>query len=1020
FLGAAPGSTLEIHGKQKKSWTKLVATLSPVKRGSCGLIYDSADQDIKKRTGIWMNIWNSDGSLFSLEAFDLTESRVTLTIPDVVEKIRRIPFGKIVAIAVQKTIGTPTEMYEDLYTAIESLGGYQIRNVRDFEPYVLIAEKGKPSCAVEQAVETHVERFPGVERPLETTTIFAHGHLAYFARSYTEIEKNKDEVRFRVLHRDAAFPKLSFLHDVTSWQPGDEIVVASTDYKWRQAEVKTIVSCNDCEPNQIRVHGDFQYSHFGEVTFGVDERAEVGLLSRNIRIDAELQNVCYNYTEHEKALCDIFKRDTYGGHTKVIGGAWARIEGVQLTNMGQQSTLATYPLHFHLADAVPGQYVRNNVIRDSNSRCITVHGTDYLEVSDNVCLNHIGHGIFLEDSAEQNNVIHRNLAIGTQYGTLLFTDMDTNFPMCINRDYCALLSTFWITHPNNNFTDNVAAGSDGSGFVFAFSDRPLGPSLPRMIKRGLYEDMSTRYMKVAKFSGNVMHSNQLAGLWFDNRLSYGQTDMNKYVPENAKMGLNNYSPRDPPNENGTLTETVLSELTFYKNEDRNAWVRCGNIVIANSSFADSPTSYAASHTMRETYCNVRDSIFIGETDNKGEPYTHIFHREFPDMPKSQRPSHQFDRSIARGRPEFTISGVQFYQGPSYVNNCFFDQFKNWYYNDSFVDQWGIRPLRPAAAINFHPNNHYPMVPRNGVSNVKFGFCDGSNDSFRVMDGNASTPWWNVFDGTENIIFRDYDGSLTTTADASIVKDRPFFTGDRCLKKPDWNLAICPYKYTWMVVRGSSGVLQNKYKGKTPVLISRDDHPEDVYVQKGIVGHKYNLRAYKSYTVWFNSTVGPAPRDIQFRPRYGLENNETLRFAVCLPKSTNNFTIYSTFPDLNPKRELPTWVDNLEDLDDDETMKAFYWDKENGYLYFKMTSPYSFTRPGQECAGDVCMEVNINRDDGDDEPAVCNTPVPPWYFKDRYPRVKNRSCKNPDSPEGLGAPIETGYLPPPAENQTCGF
>ena len=34
-----------------------------------------------------------------------------------------------------------------------------------------------------------------------------------------------------------------------------------------------------------------------------------------------------------------------------------------------------------------------------------------------------------------------------------------------------------------------------------------------------------------------------------------------------------------------------------------------------------------------------------------------------------------------------ISGVQFYQGPMYVNNSFFDGFKNWYYNDSFMEAW---------------------------------------------------------------------------------------------------------------------------------------------------------------------------------------------------------------------------------------------------------------------------------------------------------------------------------------------
>ena len=61
----------------------------------------------------------------------------------------------------------------------------------------------------------------------------------------------------------------------------------------------------------------FMYTHFGEVTYGVDERGEVGLLSRNIRIEAELQKQCYSYNDHEKYLCSLFKRDTFGGHIKV-------------------------------------------------------------------------------------------------------------------------------------------------------------------------------------------------------------------------------------------------------------------------------------------------------------------------------------------------------------------------------------------------------------------------------------------------------------------------------------------------------------------------------------------------------------------------------------------------------------------------------------------------------------------------------------------------------------------------------
>ncbi|KAK3713284.1 hypothetical protein RRG08_043866 [Elysia crispata] len=1015
FIGAAEGSKLEIHGKEKRSWTKLVATVAP----QCQPLYDAKDNQeekkVKGKLGIYVNVWSANGTSLGLFTYRLKGHNTERVLTNLANRLKHIPDGKIVSIAVLKSMGPTSDQFNELYLAIESLGGAHIRHVGENEPYVLLSETGKPECAMEK----HTKRYVDSEGGLEAAVTYPHGEMVFKAISYSDVVLNNDQVNFQVFTRNAAFPKLNLLHDVTSWQPGDEVVVSSTDFNWRQYEVKTIVSCRECQPNQIRVDGGFKYTHFGEVTYGVDERAEVGLLSRNIRIEAELQKHCYSHSAHEKYLCSLFHRDTFGGHVMIRRGSWARIEGVQLNHMGQQSLLGSYPLHFHLCDDVHGQYLRNNVVRDSNSRCFTIHGTNYLDASGNVCLNHLGHGVFLEDSVEQNNTIRHNLVIGTTYGTLLFTDMHSDW--CPVKQFCGLLASYWITHPNNAFTDNAAAGSDGSGMVLTFSDRPLGPSLMRMKAKGLVREFSTRYMKVGEFARNAMHSNHLSGLWFDSRISSGEMSNNQFIPQNAIMGLSKYSPRDRADPKGRLVESVLSDLTMYKNEERNSWIRCGNIVIANSSFADSPASYVAAHTIDGTYCDVRNSIFIGETDNKGEPFTYIFGDEqFQNLSKKDRPRHTFDRSIA-GHPNFMISGVQFYQGPVYLHNCYFDQFENKFYNDSFIKTWGIRPERPAAAITFHPNNHYPMIPRNGVSNLKFGFCDGEHNSFRVMDGNASTPWWNVFDGTGNVMFRDYDGSLTGRKDAQIVQDRPFFTGNRCLRKPDWGLSICPYKYFLLVVRGKTGVLKNKYKGKTPILIRRDDYPQDVYAQTGKTAHKFNLRVFKSYTVYFNSSVGPAPRDIQFRPRFGLEKNEVVRFAVCLPKSTTNFTIYSKYPELNPKKNLfPHWAKSLKQLDKDKTMKVFYWDKANGYLYFKMKSQYSLRSLGQVCPGDVCLDVNINRNGGGDEPAVCDAPVKPLRMKDRTRVIKNLRCKGPDSPKGLGAPIETGFVTLTAaeSSETC--
>jgi hypothetical protein len=64
----------------------------------------------------------------------------------------------------------------------------------------------------------------------------------------------------------------------SSWRAGDQIVIASTDFAWEQAETFRIESVNG---NTININGDCRYVHYGQVADGqVDMRAEVGLLTR--------------------------------------------------------------------------------------------------------------------------------------------------------------------------------------------------------------------------------------------------------------------------------------------------------------------------------------------------------------------------------------------------------------------------------------------------------------------------------------------------------------------------------------------------------------------------------------------------------------------------------------------------------------------------------------------------------------------------------------------------------------------
>src|SRR5678815_240598 len=253
--------------------------------------------------------------------------------------------------------------------------------------------------------------------------------------------------------------------NAAGWKVGDEIVLASTDFDPRQAERRTIAAITG---NTITLDKKLDYMHFGKITFDVDERGEVGMLSRNILIQAS--------PDADKTL--------FGGHIMAMNASKMYVEGVELNRMGQNMHLARYPIHWHLIGDAQGQYIKNSAVHDTYSRCVTVHGTNYLGVENNVTYNNIGHCFFLEDGVEHDNQFVHNLAIltkchpdapcvATNLAPFGATPDGTNFKRTGQDAKDVLLpsdntvSTFWITNPDNIYRDNVAAGSDATGFWYA-------------------------------------------------------------------------------------------------------------------------------------------------------------------------------------------------------------------------------------------------------------------------------------------------------------------------------------------------------------------------------------------------------------------------------------------------------------------------------------------------------------------------------------------------------------------------
>ena len=83
----------------------------------------------------------------------------------------------------------------------------------------------------------------------------------------------------------------------------------------------------------------------------------------------------------------------------------------------QMFVLGSYPVHYHMAldvdsnGTVASPFVRSNTIRDTFSRCVTIHGTSGVHVEDNVAVDHFGHCYFL---GGQNSNSHRKYHLHLQ------------------------------------------------------------------------------------------------------------------------------------------------------------------------------------------------------------------------------------------------------------------------------------------------------------------------------------------------------------------------------------------------------------------------------------------------------------------------------------------------------------------------------------------------------------------------------------------------------------------------------
>lgn len=232
---------------------------------------------------------------------------------------------------------------------------------------------------------------------------------------------------------------------IVDWAKGDQLVVGTTDWYPSHSEVVQIASAATTPHGKtlLTLAAPLVYAHNGEkyqipptprANAGnpnreVEMRAPVGLLSRSIVIYSlgdTPDEPFPNPQSDDWEKCSFASNSGnppahpecyFGGHLIARQGfATFQVQGVELRQLGQGGRMGHYPMHLHLlkSTAYTDAYVKDCSIWDSMDRFVVLHGTHEVTVARNVGFLSIGHGFYLEDATEIENLLCQNLAVSVR------------------------------------------------------------------------------------------------------------------------------------------------------------------------------------------------------------------------------------------------------------------------------------------------------------------------------------------------------------------------------------------------------------------------------------------------------------------------------------------------------------------------------------------------------------------------------------------------------------------------------
>jgi len=351
-------------------------------------------------------------------------------------------------------------------------------------------------------------------------------HGAPISRSWCKLGQN-------VKAGDAT---IKLAEPVNGWKVGDRVIVTATDIHTHEnnqslTEERFIQSIDG---DTVVLNEALKHSHQGDGEF----RGEIANLSRNVIIESA---------------------DPAGvrGHTMYHRGSAGSLSYTEFRRLGKQGVLGRYSLHFHLVgDTMRGSSVIGNSIWDSGNRWLTIHGTNYLVVRDNVGYKSVGHGYFLEDGTEVFNLLDRNLAVEARHGKRLPEQV---LPFDQNEG-----AGFWWANSLNSFTRNVAANCDQYGFRYeATASSALKLVFPVQQPDGSMRDVDIRTLPFVRFDGNEAHSSQgLYGINLGEGVNrVGPDTRHPFVVRNTKIWDVHYAFR--PQTPSLLVENMALHRFVY-------------------------------------------------------------------------------------------------------------------------------------------------------------------------------------------------------------------------------------------------------------------------------------------------------------------------------------------------------------------------------------------------------------------------------------------------------------------------